>query len=91
MATVSPMPAKADPTWIHAPDALCPTVGANCHGFVNRCAIEVGIWRFVEGGEHGRAIRDNGSTSLPSFRSCNGGKTLYAAIIHYMATSAQLQ
>jgi hypothetical protein len=29
MATVSPMPAKADPAWIRAPDALCPTVGAN--------------------------------------------------------------
>jgi hypothetical protein len=21
-----------------------------CHGFVNRSAIEVGVWRFVEGG-----------------------------------------
>jgi hypothetical protein len=40
---------------------------------------------FVEGGEHGRAIRDGGSTSLPSFRSRNGGETLRAAIIHYMA------
>jgi hypothetical protein len=49
MATVSPMPVKADPAWIHAPDALSPTVGANCHGFVNRPAIGVGIWRFVEG------------------------------------------
>jgi hypothetical protein len=91
MATVSPMPAKADPAWIHAPDALCPTVGANYCGFVNRSAIGVGIWRFVEGGEHGRAIRDDGSTSLPSFRSRNGGETLRAAIIHYMATSARLQ
>jgi hypothetical protein len=44
----------------------------------------------VEGGEHGGAIRDGGSTSLPSFRSRNGGETLRAAIIHYMATSAQL-
>jgi hypothetical protein len=91
MATVSPMPAKADPAWIRAPDTLCPTVGANCCGFVNRSAIEVGVWRFVEGGEHGRAIRDGGSTSLPSFRSRNGGETLRAAIIHYMATSARLQ
>jgi hypothetical protein len=49
MATVSPMPAKADPSWIRAPDALCPTVGTNCHGFVNRSAIGVGVWRFVEG------------------------------------------
>jgi hypothetical protein len=91
MAMVSPMPAKADPAWIRAPDALCPTVGANYHGFINRSAIEVGVWRFVEGGEHGGAIRDGGSTSLPSFRSRNCGETLRAAIIHYMATSARLQ
>jgi hypothetical protein len=91
MATVLPMPAKADPAWIHAPDALRPTVGANCHGFINRSAIGVGIWRFVEGGEHEGAIRDSGSTSLPSFRSRNRGETLHAAIIHYMATSARLQ
>jgi hypothetical protein len=58
-----------------------------CRGFVNRSAIGVGVWQFVEGGEHGGAIRDGGSTSLPSFRSRNGG----AAIIHYMATSARLQ
>jgi hypothetical protein len=60
-------------------------------GFVNRSAIGVGVWRFVEGGEHGEAIQDGGSTSLPSFRSRNGGETLRAAIIHYMATSARLQ
>jgi hypothetical protein len=42
-------------------------------------------------GEHGGAIRDGGSMSLPSFRSNNGGETLRAAIIHYMATSARLQ
>jgi hypothetical protein len=66
-------------------------VGANCRGFVNRSAIGVGVWRFVEGGEHGGAIRDGGSTSLPSFRSRNGGETLHASIIHYMATSARLQ
>jgi hypothetical protein len=53
-----------------------------CCGFVNRSAIGVGVWRFVEGGEHGRAIWDGGSTSLPSFRSRNGGETLNAAIIH---------
>jgi hypothetical protein len=63
----------------------------HCRGFVNRSAIGVGVWRFVEGSEHGRAIRDGGSTSLPSFRSRNGGETLRAAIIHYMATSARLQ
>jgi hypothetical protein len=91
MATVSPMPAKADPAWTRAPDAFCPMVGANCRGFVNRSAIGVGVWRFVKGGEHGRAIRDGGSTSLPSFRSRNAGETLRAAIIHYMATSARLQ
>jgi hypothetical protein len=51
------MPAKADPAWIHAPDAFCPMVGANCRGFVNKSAIGVGVWRFVEGGEHGGAIR----------------------------------
>jgi hypothetical protein len=45
----------------------------------------------VEGGEHGGAIQDGGSTSLPSFGSRNGGETLHAAIIHYMATSARLQ
>jgi hypothetical protein len=67
MATVLLMLAKADPDWIHAPDALCPTVGANCRGFVNRYAIGVGVWLFVEAGEHGGAIRDGGSTSLPSF------------------------
>jgi hypothetical protein len=90
MATVSPMPAKADPDWIRAPDALGPMVGTNCRGFINISAIGVGVWRFVEGGEHGEAIRDDGSTILPSFRSCNGGETLRAAIIHYMATSAWL-
>jgi hypothetical protein len=89
MAMVSLMPAKADPAWMHAPDAFCPTVGANYRCFVNRSAIGVGVWRFVEGGEHGGVIRD-GSTSLPSFRSRNGGETLRAAIIHYMVTSAPL-
>jgi hypothetical protein len=91
MATVSPMPAKADPTWIRAPDTFFPMVGANCRGFVNRSAIGVGVWWFVEGGQHGGAIRDGGSTSLPSFRSRNGGETLRAVIIHSMATSARLQ
>jgi hypothetical protein len=91
MVTVSPMPAKADPAWIRTPDAPSPMVGANYCGFVNRSAIGVGIWRFVEGGEHGGAIQDGGSMSLPSFKSRNGGETLRAAIIHYMATSAQLQ
>jgi hypothetical protein len=62
-----------------------------CRGFINRSAIEVGVWRFVEGGKHGGAIQDGGSTSLPSFRSRNGGETLRAAIIHYKATSARLQ
>jgi hypothetical protein len=57
MATVLPMPAKADPAWTRAPDAFSPTVGANCRGFVNRSAIGVGVWQFVEGGEHGGAIR----------------------------------
>jgi hypothetical protein len=56
-----------------------------CRGFVNRSAIGIGVWRFVEGGEHGGAIRDGSSTSLPSFRSRNGGETLRAAINHYMA------
>jgi hypothetical protein len=91
MATVSPMPAKADPAWIRAPNAFYPMVGANYRGFINRSAIGVGVWRFVEGGEHDEAIRDGGSMSLPSFRSRNGGETLRAAINHYMATSAQLQ
>jgi hypothetical protein len=49
MATVLPMPVKADPTLIRAPDVFCPTVGANCYGFVNRSSIGVGVWRFVEG------------------------------------------
>jgi hypothetical protein len=66
-------------------------VGANCRAFLNRSAKGVGVWRFVEGGEHGGAIRDGGSTSLPSFRSRNDGETLRDAIIHYMATSARLQ
>jgi hypothetical protein len=91
MAMVSPMPAKADPAWIHAPHTLCPMVGTNYRGFINRSAIGVGVWQFVEGGEHGRAIRDDGSMSLPSFKSSNDGETLRATIIHYMATSARLQ
>jgi hypothetical protein len=91
MATVSPIPAKADPAWTRAPNAFSPTVGVNCRGFVNRSAIGVGVWRFVKGGEHGGAIRDGGSMSLPSFRSRNGGETLRAAIIHYMAISTRLQ
>jgi hypothetical protein len=49
MVTVSPMPAKADPAWIRAPHAFCPTVGTNCRGFFNRSAIGVGVWQFVEG------------------------------------------
>jgi hypothetical protein len=68
-----------------------PIAEANCHGFVNRSAIEVGVWRFMEGGEHGGAIWDGDSTSLPSFRSRDGGEILRAVIIHYMATSARLQ
>jgi hypothetical protein len=91
MVMVSSMPAKADPSWIRAPNVFCPTVGANCRGFVNRSAIGEGVWRFVEGGEPGGAIQDGGSTSLPSYRSRNGGETLHAAIIHYKATSARLQ
>jgi hypothetical protein len=75
--------------------ALNPLIGEViirlCRGFVNRSAIGVGVWWFVEGGEHGGAIRDGGSTSLPSFRSHNSGETLCAAINHYMATSARLQ
>jgi hypothetical protein len=47
------------------------SLGGECRGSVNRSAIGVGVWRFVEGGEHGGAIRDGGSTSLPSFRSRN--------------------
>jgi hypothetical protein len=62
-----------------------------CRGFVNRCAIEVGVWQFAEGGEHEGAIQDGGSTSLPSFRSRDGGEIPRAAIIHYMAISARLQ
>jgi hypothetical protein len=61
-----------------------------CRGFVNRSTIGVGVWRFVEWGEHGGAIRDGGSTILPSFRSHNGGETLRAAINHCMTTSARL-
>jgi hypothetical protein len=91
MAMMLLMPAKADPAWIRAPNALCPMVSANYRGFINRSAIGVGVWQFVEGGEHGGAIQDGGSMSLPSFRSRNGGETLRAAIIHYMATSARLQ
>jgi hypothetical protein len=63
-------------------------VGATCHGFINRSAIGVGVWQFVEGGEHGGAIRDGGSTSLCSFRSRDSGEILRAAINHYIATSA---
>jgi hypothetical protein len=54
-----------------------------CHR--GRCMVVCGR------GEHGGVIRDSGSTSLHSFRSRNGGKTLCAAIIHYMETSARLQ
>jgi hypothetical protein len=77
------------PNMCHLPVRCC--TDPFCCGFVNRSAIEVGVWRFVEGGEHGGAIQDGGSTSLPSFRSRNGGETLRATIIHYMATSARLQ
>jgi hypothetical protein len=76
------------PPLLHLPSA---SELLRCRGFVNRSAIEAGVWRFVKGGEHGGAIWDGGSTSLPSFRSRNGGETLRAAIIHYMATSARLQ
>jgi hypothetical protein len=62
-----------------------------CRGFVNRSAMGIGVWRFVEGGEHSGAIQDGGCTSLPNFKSRNGGETLRAAIILYMTTSARLQ
>jgi hypothetical protein len=62
-----------------------------CRGFVNRSVIGVCVWWFVEEGEHGGAIQDGGSTSLPSFRSRSGDETLRAAIIHYMPTSTRLQ
>jgi hypothetical protein len=90
----SPIATRRWNTILLRPTATCPeraTVVSECHGFVNRSAIGVGIWRFVEGGEHGGAIQDGGSTSLPSFRSRNGGEILRAAIIHYKATSARLQ
>jgi hypothetical protein len=45
-----------------------------------------GLWKGVN-----TAIWDGGSMSLPNFKSRNGGETLRAAIIHYMATSARLQ
>jgi hypothetical protein len=67
------------------------TLSSGSFLFINRSAIGVGVWLFVEWGEHGGAIQDDGSKSLPSFRSRNGGETLHAAIIHYMATSARLQ
>jgi hypothetical protein len=79
------LPATDLPRWAY------PMVDANCCCFINRFAIKVGVWRFVEEGEHGGPIRDGGSTSLPGFRSRNGGETLRAAINHYMATSAWLQ
>jgi hypothetical protein len=81
-------PPTAMKNWTYNPRS---TVGPVCCGFINRSAIGVGIWRFVEGGEHEGAIQDGGRISLPSFRSRNGGEILRAAIIHYMATSARLQ
>jgi hypothetical protein len=54
MATESPMPVKADPAWIHAPNAFSPMVDANCHGFVNRSAIGQvygGLWKGVNTAE----------------------------------------
>jgi hypothetical protein len=41
------------------------------------------LWRFVEGGKHGRAIQDESSTSLLSFKSSSGDGILRAAIIYY--------
>jgi hypothetical protein len=38
----------------------------------------VDVWWFVEGREHGGAIRDGSSTSLPNFKSRNDGGTLRA-------------
>jgi hypothetical protein len=35
------------------------------------------------GGEHGGAIQDRSSTTLPSFISCSGGEILRDAIVHY--------
>jgi hypothetical protein len=40
MATVSPMPAKADPARIRAPGASCPKVGANCRCVIDEYAME---------------------------------------------------
>jgi hypothetical protein len=56
---------------------------ALCHGFINRSAMEVYLWQFVEGGEHGGAILDESSTSLPSFKSRSGGEIQCVAIIHH--------
>ena len=81
----SPIPPSV-PAWNVTLDALGPTVGANCRHIgifdrrrgpsslglpegVKECVVKVGI-------VHG---------SLPSFRSCYGGKILRAAITHYKA------
>jgi hypothetical protein len=83
----SPPQALHQPTLPPSP----PQAPRQCRGFINRSTIGVGVWRFVEGGEHDGAIRYGASMTLPNFRSCNGGETLRAAIIHYMETSARLQ
>ena len=78
---------EVDPARNVTLDISCPTVGANCRGIVEssldrgaiRLGREVGIGDVDDSG-------DGMSTSLPSFRSRNGGETLRAAIIHYKAT-----
>jgi hypothetical protein len=41
--------AKVDLAWIRAAVALRRMVGANCHGSINRFAMEGMLWQFVEG------------------------------------------
>jgi hypothetical protein len=47
--------------------------------------------RGERGGAIGRGVAGMGSHELPSFRPCNSGEILRAAIIHNKATCARLQ
>ena len=82
-AIVSPMPPIV-PAWNVTPDALGPTVGANCRriGIVDRRRGSSSRW-LTEGVKGSVVEVGIEQGSLPSFGSRNGGETLRAAITHY--------
>ena len=84
MAIVSPMPAKAEPSWFRPPDAACPTVGANCRRTEDNIPEE-GTSRRGEDGAIGRRLQVGGRTGLPSFGTQTRWPGLLLLVWYYNA------